>query len=84
MPKACSAPTKPATALRKAYASQPLTPAKACNTKGLDANEAFAKAHGFGGTPVVVRPSDGAVLEGYRAGPELKAFLMSTTAPTKG
>jgi len=75
---------EPATALRKAYASQPLTPAKACNTKGLDANEAFAKAHGFGGTPVVVRPSDGAVLEGYRAGPELKAFLMSTTAPTKG
>lgn len=75
---------EPATALRKAYAGQPLTPAKACNTKGLDANEAFAKAHGFGGTPVIVRPSDGAVLEGYRAGPELKAFLMSTAAPTKG
>ncbi|WP_374614791.1 DsbC family protein [Sphingorhabdus sp.] len=74
----------PATALRKAYAGQTLTPAKACDTKGLDANEAFAKAHGFGGTPVIVRPSDGAVLEGYRAGPELKAFLISTTAPTKG
>lgn len=75
---------EPATALRKAYAGQPLTAAKACNTKGLDANEAFAKAHGFGGTPVIVRPSDGAVLEGYHAGPELKAFLMSTAAPTKG
>lgn len=74
----------PASALHQAYAGQTLTPAKACDTKGLDANEAFAKAHGFGGTPVIVRPSDGAVLEGYRAGPELKAFLMSTAAPTKG
>ena len=46
--------------------------------------EAFAKAHGFGGTPVIVRPSDGAVIEGYRAGPELKAFLSNTAAPTKG
>lgn len=75
---------EPATALRKAYAGQTLSPAKACDTKGLDANEAFAKAHGFGGTPVIVRPSDGAVLEGYRSGPDLKAFLSSTAAPTKG
>ena len=75
---------EPATALRKAYAGQSLTAAKACNTKGLDANEAFAKKHGFGGTPVIVRPSDGAVLEGYRAGPELKGFLSNTAAPTKG
>lgn len=74
----------PASALHQAYAGQTLKPAKACDTKGLNANEAFAKAHGFGGTPVIVRPSDGAVLEGYRAGPELKAFLMSTAAPTKG
>ena len=74
----------PASALHQAYAGQTLKPAKACDTKGLDANEAFAKAHGFGGTPVIVRPSDGAVLEGYRAGPEFKAFLMSTAAPTKG
>lgn len=75
---------EPATALRKAYAGQPLRAAKACDTKGLDANEAFAKKHGFGGTPVIVRPSDGAVIEGYRAGPELKAFLSNTAAPTKG
>lgn len=75
---------EPAAALRKAYAGQTLKSAKACDTKGLDANEAFAKKHGFGGTPVIVRPSDGAVLEGYRAGPELKAFLMSNAAPTKG
>lgn len=74
----------PAAALRKAYSGQTLKPAKACDTKGLDANEAFAKKHGFGGTPVIVRPSDGAVLEGYRAGPDLKAFLMGTDAPTKG
>ena len=75
---------EPATALRKAYAGQTLSPAKACDTKGLDANEAFAKAHGFGGTPVIVRSSDGAVLEGYRAGPDLKVFLTGTAAPTKG
>lgn len=75
---------EPAAALRKAYAGQTLKSAKACNTKGLDANEAFAKAHGFGGTPVIVRPSDGAVLEGYRAGPDLKVFLTGTAAPTKG
>lgn len=75
---------QPAAALRKAYAGQKLAPSKPCDTKGLDANEAFAKAHGFGGTPVIVRPTDGAVLEGYRAGPELKAFLLTETAPTKG
>lgn len=75
---------QPAAALRKAYAGQKLAPSKPCDTKGLDANEAFAKAHGFGGTPVIVRPSDGAVLEGYRAGHELKAFLLTETAPTKG
>lgn len=74
----------PAIALRQAYAGQALGRAGSCDTKGLDANEAFARANGFGGTPVIVRPSDGAVLEGYRAGPDLKAFLVPTTAPTKG
>jgi thiol:disulfide interchange protein DsbC len=48
---------------------------KPCDTRGLDANEAFAKAHGFGGTPVIVRPSDGAVIEGYRNAAALRAFL---------
>jgi thiol:disulfide interchange protein DsbC len=74
----------PAAALRKAYAGETLRSSKTCDTKGLDSNEAFAKAHGFGGTPVIVRPSDGAVLEGYRAGPELKAFLANSPIKTKG
>lgn len=51
-------------AVKAAYAGEPLPPAK-CDTSGLDANERFAKARGFTGTPVIVR-SDGAVLEGYR------------------
>ena len=46
----------------------------------LSENEAFAKAHGFNGTPVIVRPSDGAVTEGYRDAAALRAFL--TAAPT--
>jgi thiol:disulfide interchange protein DsbC len=51
-------------ALRSAYAGE--VPAEAtCDTSGLDANERFAKANGFTGTPVIVR-SDGAVLHGYR------------------
>lgn len=74
----------PAAALRKAYTGETLGSSNACDTKGLDANEAFAKAHGFGGTPVIVRPSDGAVLEGYRAGPELKAFLEGLPTKTRG
>lgn len=51
-------------AVKAAYAGEPLAPAK-CDTSGLDANERFARARGFTGTPVIVR-SDGAVLEGYR------------------
>lgn len=74
----------PAAALRKAYTGETLGSSNACDTKGLDANEAFAKAHGFGGTPVIVRPSDGAVLEGYRAGPEIKAFLEGLPTKTRG
>ena len=45
-----------------------------CDTSGLDENEAFARAHGFTGTPVIVR-ADGAVLEGYRPKPALIAWL---------
>ena len=52
-------------ALRLAYAGE--TPAEAsCDTSGLDANERFARTHGFTGTPVIVR-SDGAVLQGFRS-----------------
>src|SRR3546814_2575130 len=56
--------------LHAAYAAAPIKAWRACNTSGLDANEAFAHRHGLSGTPVIVR-SDGAVLEGYRP----RAFL---------
>ncbi|AGH51826.1 MULTISPECIES: DsbC family protein [Sphingomonadaceae] len=57
-------------ALHAAYAGEPIKAGPACNTSGLDANEAFARRHGLSGTPVIVR-GDGAVLEGYRP----RAFL---------
>lgn len=57
-------------ALHAAYAGEPIKPGPACDTSGLDANEAFAVKNGLNGTPVIVR-SDGAVLEGYRP----RAFL---------
>ena len=67
----------PVAALHAAYAhDEPTAPAKACDTSGLDANEAFAKRHAFTGTPVVVR-ADGQVIEGFRPGPEIAAWLKS-------
>ncbi len=65
----------PETSLHAAYAGTALANPRPCDTRGLDANEAFGKAHGFSGTPVIVRPSDGAVLEGYRPASALRAFL---------
>jgi len=50
-----------------------------CDVSGLDVNEAFARAHGFAGTPVVVR-ADGAVIEGWRPAAELAAFLKGQPA----
>ena len=67
--------TDPALALHAAYDGKPVAPSHPCPVAGLDANEAFAKAHGFGGTPVLIRPSDGAVLEGYRDAGTIAAFL---------
>lgn len=61
-------------ALHAVYAGEPIKPTGACDTKGLDANERFAKAHGLSGTPVIVR-SDGAMLEGYRPKEFLEAWL---------
>lgn len=61
-------------ALHAAYAGEPIKASPACNTSGLDANEAFARKHGLNGTPVIVR-SDGAVLEGYRPRPYLENWL---------
>jgi len=69
---------RPEVSLRMAYAGVALASTKPCDVTGLDENEAFAKAHGFGGTPVIVRPSDGAVLEGYRPAEALRAFLTAT------
>jgi thiol:disulfide interchange protein DsbC len=76
---------RPEMSLRMAYSGLALANPKPCDTTGLDANEAFAKAHGFGGTPVIVRPSDGAVLEGYRPAAALREFLRAAPRqPRKG
>lgn len=64
-------------ALHAAYAGEPLKAGPACNTSGLDANEAFAHRHGLNGTPIIVR-SDGAVLEGYRPRAFLEQWLRET------
>lgn len=61
-------------AVRAAYARDPIASGGTCDTSGLDENERFARAHGFSGTPVLVR-SDGAVLEGYRPKAALIAWL---------
>ncbi|AOH87252.1 disulfide bond formation protein DsbC (plasmid) [Sphingomonas panacis] len=61
-------------ALHAAYAGEPFKAPSACDTKGLDANEKFARAHGLSGTPVIVR-SDGAMIEGYRPREFLEAWL---------
>ena len=60
-------------AVKSAYAGEPL-PEATCDTTGLDANERFARAHSFTGTPVIVR-SDGAVIEGYRPREFLETWL---------
>lgn len=62
-------------ALHRAYAGEAQVVQKGCRPKGLDGNEAFARANGFTGTPVMVRPSDGAVLQGYRPASEIRRFL---------
>lgn len=60
-------------ALHAAYAGE-VPPEAKCDTSGLDANEGFARANGFTGTPVIVR-SDGVVLHGYRPKEFLVAWL---------
>ena len=57
-----------------------LEPRAACKkAAALDANEAFAQANGFAGTPVIVRARDGAVLHGYRDAKTLRAFANAKT-----
>ncbi|MXO60940.1 thioredoxin fold domain-containing protein [Altererythrobacter salegens] len=65
----------PGRALHQAYDGV-LDPsgASCAETRGLDDNEAFARANGFAGTPVIVRASDGAVLHGYRDAATLREF----------
>ncbi|MBB3862861.1 thiol:disulfide interchange protein DsbC [Novosphingobium hassiacum] len=72
----------PVAALHAAYAGQSARTPQGCKPKGLDANETFARANGFSGTPVMVRASDGAVLQGYRPANEIRRFL--GLAPAKG
>jgi thiol:disulfide interchange protein DsbC len=69
----------PARALHAAYEQKEIPAPRKCDVTGLDANEAFAKRHGFGGTPVIIR-ADGAVLEGYRPATQLKAFVAGGAA----
>jgi len=64
----------PVAALHAAYRGSSIPAAPKCDTSGLDANEAFARRHGFGGTPVVIR-ADGVVIEGFRPAASLKQFL---------
>ena len=61
-------------ALKQAYDGGAITTGAECDTSGLDANEAFAKAHGFSGTPVIVR-EDGAVVHGYRPREFLQSWI---------
>ncbi|MBN9504724.1 MAG: DsbC family protein [Altererythrobacter sp.] len=72
----------PAKALHQAYAGGEPAARKGCAASGLDANEAFARRHGFAGTPVLVRASDGAVLHGYRDAAAIRRFVEA--APTEG
>lgn len=72
----------PAAALHQAYAGETPKARERCTPKGLDANEAFAKANGFAGTPVIVRKSDGAVLHGYRDAATLRRFANQHTLRT--
>lgn len=64
----------PAAALHAAYDRNVLPARRRCDTSGLDGNEAFARRHGLAGTPVLIRPSDGAVLQGFRPAASLEAF----------
>jgi thiol:disulfide interchange protein DsbC len=67
--------TDPVKAMHQAYAGETRLTSSSCNVSAaLDANEAFAKANGFSGTPVIVRAKDGAVLHGYRDAETLIRF----------
>ncbi|MEM6409961.1 MAG: DsbC family protein [Pseudomonadota bacterium] len=61
-------------AVNQAYDGGSITTGGDCDTSGLDANETFARQHGFNGTPVIVR-EDGAVVHGYRPRDFLESWI---------
>lgn len=61
-------------AVHAAYAGEALKSEGNCDTSGLDANEAFARKNGLGGTPVIVR-SDGVIQQGFFNKASLEKFL---------
>ncbi|MDG3444535.1 DsbC family protein [Nitrospirillum amazonense] len=71
----CAPTEKRGQMLEALYAHQPVDGATCGTADGeLNAVRAFASAHGWSGTPVLVR-ADGAVMRGFRDEAALKAFL---------
>ena len=66
-------------AVNQAYDGGSITTGSECDTSGLDANEAFARQHGFNGTPVIVR-EDGAVVHGYRPREFLESWIQGSAS----
>ena len=66
-------------AVNQAYDGGSITTGSECDTSGLDANEAFARRHGFNGTPVIVR-EDGAVVHGYRPREFLESWIQGSAS----
>jgi len=66
-------------AVNQAYDGGSITTGSDCDTSGLDANEAFARQHGFNGTPVIVR-EDGAVVHGFRPREFLESWIQGSAS----
>ena len=66
-------------AVNQAYGGGSITTGSDCDTSGLDANEAFARKHGFNGTPVIVR-EDGAVVHGFRPREFLESWIQGSAS----
>lgn len=66
-------------AVDQAYDGGSITTGSDCDTSGLDANEAFARKHGFNGTPVIVR-EDGAVVHGFRPREFLESWIQGSAS----
>ena len=66
-------------AVNQAYDGGSITTGSDCDTSSLDANEAFARKHGFNGTPVIVR-EDGAVVHGFRPREFLESWIQGSAS----